>query len=73
MLLLSYKNINHLILDFRGLFLFCAGCGESQKFQTRIVGGRPAKADEWPWLAALVSTLGSWKENEVAGFVVFSQ
>ncbi len=49
------KDIDH--LDLLYLFVFISvGCGESQKFQTRIVGGRPAKADEWPWLAALVST-----------------
>jgi len=30
-------------------------CGTNAKrFQTRIVGGRPADPDEWPWLAALV-------------------
>jgi len=29
-------------------------CGRNKKFQTRIVGGRPADPDEWPWLAALI-------------------
>merc|ERR1711936_1447527 len=30
-------------------------CGtNARKFQTKIVGGRPADPDEWPWLAALI-------------------
>jgi len=34
-------------------------CGRNKKrFQTRIVGGRPADPDEWPWLAALIHTGG---------------
>jgi len=34
-------------------------CGvNAKKFQTRIVGGRPADPDEWPWLAALVHKSG---------------
>jgi len=34
-------------------------CGvNAKRFQTRIVGGRPADPDEWPWLAALVHKSG---------------
>jgi len=34
-------------------------CGvNAKRFQTRIVGGRPADPDEWPWLAALVHRTG---------------
>jgi len=30
-------------------------CGtNARRFQTKIVGGRPADPDEWPWLAALI-------------------
>jgi len=30
-------------------------CGNNaRRFQTKIVGGRPADPDEWPWLAALI-------------------
>ena len=37
------------------MFAFFSGCGvNAKKSQTRIVGGRPADIDEWPWLAALV-------------------
>ena len=31
----------------------------AKRFSTRIVGGRPADPDEWPWLAALVRRGGS--------------
>ena len=37
-------------------------CGtNAKKFQTRIVGGRPADPDEYPWLVALLrpATTGS--------------
>jgi len=36
------------------------GCGENAKKaqKNRIVGGRPADPDEWPWLAALVFPAG---------------
>jgi len=35
-------------------------CGvNAKRFSTRIVGGRPADPDEWPWLAALVRRGGS--------------
>jgi len=34
-------------------------CGANKKrFQTRIVGGRPADPEEWPWLAALIHKQG---------------
>ncbi|XP_015109806.1 venom protease [Diachasma alloeum] len=32
------------------------GCGMSEKSSTRIVGGRPAGAREWPWMVALIRT-----------------
>ncbi|XP_023328399.1 apolipoprotein(a) isoform X2 [Eurytemora carolleeae] len=38
------------------------GCGAyTKRFQTRIVGGKPADPNEWPWLAALLrpSSTGS--------------
>ena len=39
-------------------------CGvNAKRFQTRIVGGRPADPDEWPWLAALVSILNDLTMN----------
>jgi len=35
-------------------------CGvNAKRFNTRIVGGRPADPDEWPWLAALVHRDGA--------------
>ncbi|CAG0892068.1 unnamed protein product [Cyprideis torosa] len=30
------------------------GCGISNNFETRIVGGRPADPKDWPWMAALL-------------------
>ncbi|XP_015524395.2 proclotting enzyme [Neodiprion lecontei] len=30
------------------------GCGVSTRSRTRIVGGRPADPQEWPWIAALL-------------------
>ena len=36
-------------------FPFIQACGlNARPFQTKIVGGRPADPDEWPWLAALI-------------------
>lgn len=36
------------------------GCGvNARRFQTKIVGGRNADPDEWPWLAALIRPGGS--------------
>jgi hypothetical protein len=35
--------------------MFGPECGtNAKKFQTRIVGGRPADPDEYPWLVALI-------------------
>jgi secreted trypsin-like serine protease len=31
------------------------GCGVHEKLLTRIVGGRQAETDEWPWMAALLN------------------
>ena len=31
------------------------GCGVHEKVLTRIVGGRQADTDEWPWMAALLN------------------
>lgn len=43
-----------------GLTCECSECGvNAKRFSTRIVGGRPADPDEWPWLAALVRKGGS--------------
>lgn len=30
------------------------GCGVSTKSRMRIVGGRPADPQEWPWMVALL-------------------
>ena len=41
-------------------FSFLQECGTNAKrFQTRIVGGRPADPDEYPWLAAMIRPVSS--------------
>lgn len=30
------------------------GCGLSTKSYSKIVGGRPAMPNEWPWMAAII-------------------
>ena len=34
--------------------MFLLECGLNIKHGTRIVGGRPADPQEWPWMAALL-------------------
>jgi len=48
-------------------------CGTNAKrFSTRIVGGRPADPDEWPWLAALVHKGGSGSSSQYCGATLIS-
>ena len=45
---------------FQNVFTICflarfPACGiNAKRFQTKIVGGKNADPDEWPWLAAMV-------------------
>ena len=39
------------------------------RFSTRIVGGKPADPDEWPWLAALVHKDGQGSGKSKKGIV----
>jgi len=48
-------------------------CGTNAKrFSTRIVGGRPADPDEWPWLAALVHKGSSGANSAYCGATLIS-
>jgi len=50
------------------------GCGENnRRFQTKIVGGRPADPNEWPWLAALVRPSSTGSGQFCGGTLVSSQ
>ena len=43
----------------------------AKRFTTRIVGGRPADPDEWPWLAALIRK-GSSGSGQYCGATLIS-
>jgi len=48
-----------------------SGCGRNnRKFQTKIVGGRPADPDEWPWLAALIRPVSSGSGQFCGGALI---
>ena len=53
--------------------LYSEGCGQNnRKFQTKIVGGRPADPDEWPWLAALVRPVSGSGSGQFCGGTLIS-
>ena len=45
------------LYNFKYHFLVCGT--NAKRFQTRIVGGRPADPSEYPWLAAMVRPVSS--------------